>query len=76
MMVEITPIEKLVLGAMKELGASKENALKTADDIAKKCNRPKSMVTNTLVTLSQKGVIKRVAREKAAGYYIINTAVV
>lgn len=56
---------------MQEIGATKEDSLKTADDIAKKANRPKSMVTNTLVTLSQKGVAKRVAREKAAGYYLV-----
>jgi hypothetical protein len=36
-------------------------------------NRPKSLVTNTLVTLSQKGIAKRVAREKAAGYYLLRT---
>ncbi|MGC8699762.1 MAG: helix-turn-helix domain-containing protein [Candidatus Micrarchaeia archaeon] len=69
-MVELTPIEKLVVKAMQELGATKEDTLKTADDIAKKCNRPKSMVTNTLVSLSQKNIVKRVAREKAAGYYL------
>ncbi|MGC8662331.1 MAG: transcriptional regulator [Candidatus Micrarchaeia archaeon] len=69
-MVELTPIEKLVVKAMQDLGATKEESLKTADDIAKKCNRPKSMITNTLVALSQKNIIKRVAREKAAGYYI------
>jgi len=72
-MVELTPIERLVVNAMKELGATKENALKTADDITKKSNRPKSLVTNTLVTLSQKGITKRVAREKAAGYYLLQT---
>ena len=69
-MVELNPIEKLVVKSMQELGAINENSLKTADDITKKSNRPKSLVTNTLVALSQKGVIKRVAREKAAGYYV------
>jgi predicted transcriptional regulator len=67
---ELTPIEKIIVKAFQELGATKENALKTADDIAKKSNRPKSMVTNTMVALAQKGIIKRVAREKAAGYYL------
>jgi predicted transcriptional regulator len=70
-MVELTPIEKMVIKAMQELGATKDDALKTADDIAKKSNRPKSLITNTLILLSQKGVIRRVAREKAAGYYIV-----
>lgn len=70
-MVELTPVEQLVVDAMKQLGATKDTAIKTADDIAKKCNRPKGMVANTLVTLMQKSVIKRIAREKASGYYIL-----
>ena len=70
-MVELTPIESEVLNAMKEIGAVSEEKKKTADDIAKKSNRPKSMVTNALVTLANKGAIKRVAREKSAGYYVI-----
>jgi predicted transcriptional regulator len=70
-MVELNPIEQTVLKAMQELGATKDSSIKTADDIMKKCNRPKGVVTNSLVSLLQKGVIKRVAREKAAGYYII-----
>ncbi|MEM3791298.1 MAG: helix-turn-helix domain-containing protein [Candidatus Micrarchaeaceae archaeon] len=69
-MVELTPIESVVVQAMKDLGATSEEKKKTADDIAKKANRPKSLVTNALVTLAQKGVVKRVAREKAAGYYL------
>ncbi|MGI0100948.1 MAG: transcriptional regulator [Candidatus Micrarchaeaceae archaeon] len=70
-MSDLTPIEQAVVAAMKELGATKDSAIKTADDITKKSNRPKGLVTNALVALSQKGVIKRVAREKAAGYYVI-----
>ena len=70
-MADLTPIEQAVLASMKELGATKDSVIKTADDITKKSNRPKGLVTNALVSLSQKGVIKRVAREKAAGYYII-----
>jgi predicted transcriptional regulator len=70
-MVELSPIEQMIVKAMEELGATKEQALKTADDVAKKTNRPKSMITNALVMLAQKGVIKRVAREKAAGYYVL-----
>ncbi|MDE1860692.1 MAG: Rrf2 family transcriptional regulator [Candidatus Micrarchaeota archaeon] len=69
-MVDLNPIESLVVQAMKELGATSDEKKKTADDIAKKCNRPKSMVNNALVTLAQKGVVKRVAREKASGYYV------
>jgi predicted transcriptional regulator len=70
-MVEFTPIESLVVQAMKDIGATNEEKKKTADDIAKKCNRPKGIVTNTLISLVQKGAIKRVVREKASGYYVI-----
>lgn len=70
-MADITPIEQIVLKAMEELGATKDSVLKTADDIMKKSNRPKSLVSNALTSLANKGVIKRVAREKAAGYYIL-----
>jgi len=70
-MVELTPIEQIIVKAMEELGATKDTSIKTADDITKKSNRPKGLVTNSLVTLVQKGIIKRVAREKAAGYYVL-----
>ena len=70
-MVELNPIEQLIVNAMKDLGATKEQSLKTADDIAKKTNRPKSMVTNALINLANNGVIKRVVREKASGYYLM-----
>ncbi|MEM3227916.1 MAG: hypothetical protein QXR58_01355 [Candidatus Micrarchaeaceae archaeon] len=72
-MVDLDPVEQLIVKAMQEIGATKETSIKTADDIAKKCNRPKGLITNKLVTLAQKGVIKRVAREKAAGYYLIQS---
>jgi predicted transcriptional regulator len=72
-MVELNPLERLIVNAMKELGATKDSALKTAEDITKKTNRPKGLVTNAMVLMAQKGIIKRVAREKAAGYYLLQT---
>jgi len=70
-MVELSSIEEVVVKALEDLGAVKDTAIRTADDITKKCGKPKGLVSNALVTLAQKGVIKRVAREKAAGYYLI-----
>jgi len=70
-MADLTPIEQVILKAMEELGANGEDKLKTADDIMKKCNRPKGQVSNALISLVQKGVVGRKVREKAAGYYII-----
>lgn len=71
-MAELTDIEQLILEALKELGASSEDKIKSADDVQKKCNRPKGQVTNALISLVNKGVIFRKAREKSAGYYVIN----
>lgn len=70
-MADLDPVEQVIVKAMQELGATKETTLKTADDITKKTNRPKGLITNKLVILAQKGVIKRVAREKASGYYLL-----
>lgn len=70
-MVDMNPMEQLVVNAMKDLGATKDSSIKTADDIMKKCNRPKGMVNNTLVSLVEKGVVKRVVREKSSGYFIL-----
>ncbi len=70
-MAELNPNEQLILKALQDLGATKDSSIKTADDVMRKCSRPKGLVTNTLVALVQKGAIKRVAREKAAGYYVL-----
>lgn len=70
-MAELNDMEKLMVKTLQELGATKQESLKTADDVMKKSNRPKSMVTNTLTTLAQKGVVKRVVREKSSGYFVI-----
>ncbi len=72
-MVELTEEEKKVVEAMKVLGATSENKLKTADHIAKAAMLPKGRVSNILLSLTNKKVIKRVAREKAAGYYLIES---
>ena len=70
-MADLNSNEQLILKALQDLGATKDSTIKTADDITKKCNRPKGLINNSLVSLVQKGVIKRVAREKASGYYIL-----
>ncbi|MEM3030728.1 MAG: helix-turn-helix domain-containing protein [Candidatus Micrarchaeia archaeon] len=69
-MAELTPIEQIIVKALQELGATGEDKMKTADDVQKKCNRPKGQVANALTSLVQKGVVIRKAREKAAGYYL------
>lgn len=74
-MVELTDDEKRIVEAMKTLRAISENQLKDADQIAKASMMPKGKVSNLLINLANKRVVKRVAREKAAGYYVIPGAV-
>jgi predicted transcriptional regulator len=69
-MVELTEEEKKVVEAMKMLKATSESQLKTVDHIAKAATMPKSKVASIIQMLMNKKVVKRVAREKAAGYYI------
>lgn len=72
-MVELTDDEKKVVEAMRNLGAIKEDKLKDVDFIAKTALMPKGKVANIILNLVNKKIIKRIAREKAAGYYIIES---
>ena len=69
--MDLTDREKKIVDALKMLGATGMDKLKTADDIARKAALPKNLVSNDLLTLSNKKVVKRVVREKAAGYYLL-----
>jgi DNA-binding IclR family transcriptional regulator len=68
---ELTPPGKKVYDAMKKLGATSPDSLKTADDITRAASLPKSMANNALMELVAKGYAKRVARQKAAGYFLV-----
>jgi DNA-binding IclR family transcriptional regulator len=70
-LVELSENEKKVVEAIKMLGATSKDKLKTADHIARAAMMPKGRVANIIMSLVHKKVIKRVAREKAAGYYLI-----
>jgi predicted transcriptional regulator len=72
-MAELTPIEQKVISALKELGATEENKLKTADHVQKQCKLPKGQVNSALMSLVSKGYVKRVVREKVSGYYLIKS---
>jgi len=69
-MAELTRTEQAIVKAMEALGATKDSSIKTVSEITKKSNRPPGLVANTLSTLAQKKVVKRVAKEKSAGYYL------
>ncbi len=74
-MVELTEDEKKIIDALKSFGAKSEDKLKDTDSIAKASMMPKGKVANTMISLVNKKVIKRIAREKAAGYYISDPSV-
>jgi len=71
MVDELTPPGKKVYDAMKKLGATSLDSLKTADDVTRAASLPKSMANNALMELVAKGYAKRVARQKAAGYFLV-----
>lgn len=69
--MELNDQEQAIVAAMKELGATAQEKMKTADDIARKACISKSFVANALINLANKKVVKRVVREKAAGYFLL-----
>jgi hypothetical protein len=74
-MVDLTDMEKKLIEAMKKVGATDESKLKDMDQIAKAAMIPKGNAANILTALVGKKVVKRVAREKSAGYYIMDKTV-
>lgn len=70
-MADLAPNTQKVYEAIKKLGATSEDKLKTADDIMKAAGVGKAIVTSALQELVNKGYAKRVARQKSAGYYVI-----
>ena len=60
-----------VYNAMKSAGFDSEEKMGAAERIVSLTKAPKNFVMRALDELQQKGLAKRKAREKAAGYYII-----
>jgi DNA-binding IscR family transcriptional regulator len=69
--MELTEREQKIVDAMKMLGATSTDKLKTADDVARKAVVPKNLVAVDLLALANKKIVKRVVREKSAGYYLL-----
>jgi len=70
-MVDLSEDELRVIEAMKSLKAIAEDKIKDADQIAKAAMMPKGRVANIILSLVNKRVVRRIAREKAAGYFVI-----
>jgi len=69
--MDVSPIAKRVYEAMIALGATAPDKTKSADQIMEKARMGKGQVNSGLQELMRKGIVKRVAKQKRAGYYII-----
>lgn len=72
-MIELNDNEKKIVEVMRTLRAVAEDKMKDADQIAKTAMLPKGVASNILINLANKKVVRRIAREKAAGYYLIES---
>ncbi len=62
---------KKVYDAMKSAKLTSEDKMRDAEHITRISRMPKNFVLQALQELQSKGYVKRRAREKAAGYYIV-----
>ena len=60
-----------VYDVMQSAGLTSEDRMSDAEAITKMSKLPKNMVLQALQELQAKGYVRRKAREKAAGYYIV-----
>jgi len=72
-MVDLSDDEKKVVEAMKSLGATREEKIRDADMIARTAMMPKGKASNAILSLVNKKILKRISREKAAGYYLVES---
>ena len=72
--MDLTDDERKVVEAMKSLKAVTDEGKKDVDQIAKTAMMPKGKVANIIQNLMNKKLIKRIAREKAAGYFLLEQA--
>lgn len=70
-MVEITEEERKIVEVMKRLGATSKGEIRSMDRIARAAGMPKPKVANLVHSLVKKKVIKKVARTKAPGYFLL-----
>ncbi|WP_337860370.1 transcriptional regulator [Ferroplasma sp.] len=72
-MAELSGNAEKIYHALYALKAVSEQNMKTADDIMKKGMVGKAIVNSGLQELLEMKIVKRVARQKSAGYFIIKT---
>jgi len=71
--MELSDDEKKVVESMRSLRAVTDEGKKDVDQIAKTAMMPKGKVANIIQSLMFKKAVKRIAREKAAGYFLIES---
>jgi len=70
-MIELSDDEKKVVEAMKSLKATTEEGKKDVDQIAKTAMMPKGKAAGVVQNLVGKKVVKRIASDKAARYFVL-----
>jgi len=70
-LMDVSDRANKVYDAMKAAGITSEEKMRDAEAITKMSKMPKNMVLQALQELQSKGYVKRRAREKAAGYYLV-----
>lgn len=69
--MDYTEDELKIIEALKALSAISTDKLRSVEDISKKAVIPKNVAANLLLNLANRKVVKRIARDKAAGYYLL-----
>ncbi len=70
-MVELSGNAEKIYSSLNAMGAISEEKMKTADDIMKKVSIGKAQINSALKELMEKKMVKRVARQKSAGYFAL-----
>lgn len=65
-----TPQQQKVFDVLHSGGFLNEHKLQDADKIALAAKLPKGLVAQALLDLEKKGFVRRIARGKAAGYFV------
>jgi len=69
--VDVSDRATKVYDAMKSAELTSEDKMRDAETVTKLSKLPKNMVLQALQELQSKGYVRRKAREKAAGYYVL-----
>lgn len=70
-MVELSPNARKVYDVLETFGSKASDRTKSADQIMEKAKLGKGQINSALDELQKKKIVKRIAKQKRAGYYII-----